>query len=159
MGRIPRFEMEYLLCQPPTRSELPERDARIITFERTSQQSARITVDGREMVQTLVYHSPTGLEFGYGGSGPADTALNILALVVSPKEANRLHQWFKEQMLLKIPREGGRMKMQDVVDWIRARYAFETSDAALMAREKEMQDNLDEIGRLDEEARREEGKS
>lgn len=27
----------------------------------------------------LVLHSPTGMEWGYGGSGPADTALSILA--------------------------------------------------------------------------------
>jgi len=27
----------------------------------------------------VVFHSPTGMEFGYGGSGPADAALSILA--------------------------------------------------------------------------------
>lgn len=27
----------------------------------------------------IVYHSPTGFEWGYAGSGPADLALNILA--------------------------------------------------------------------------------
>lgn len=31
-----------------------------------------------------VHHSPTGYECGYGGSGPADLALNILALFVGP---------------------------------------------------------------------------
>lgn len=30
-----------------------------------------------------VYHSPTGFEIGYGGSGPADLALSILADVYS----------------------------------------------------------------------------
>ena len=29
--------------------------------------------------QRVVYHSPTGFEWGYGGSGPSDLALNILA--------------------------------------------------------------------------------
>jgi hypothetical protein len=28
------------------------------------------------------HHSPTGMEFGYGGSGPADFALNILAIFI-----------------------------------------------------------------------------
>lgn len=28
--------------------------------------------------QNLVHHSPTGFQMGYGGSGPADLALNIL---------------------------------------------------------------------------------
>lgn len=33
----------------------------------------------RSQVPHVVWHSPTGLEYGYGGSGPADTALSILA--------------------------------------------------------------------------------
>jgi hypothetical protein len=53
----------------------------------------------------LVYHSPTGLEWGYPGSGPADLALSILAdyfgesLVdrrrIDRTRAWRLHQQFK----------------------------------------------------------------
>lgn len=30
--------------------------------------------------ERLIYHSPTGLSYGYAGSGPSDLALNILAL-------------------------------------------------------------------------------
>ena len=33
-------------------------------------------VDG--IRQSWVWHSPTGFEWSYGGSGPADLALNIL---------------------------------------------------------------------------------
>ncbi len=33
----------------------------------------------RAQVRQVVWHSPTGLEYGYGGSGPADMALSILA--------------------------------------------------------------------------------
>jgi hypothetical protein len=36
-----------------------------------------VTVDGRKL-RHVVRHSPTGFEFGYGGSGPADLALSIL---------------------------------------------------------------------------------
>jgi len=36
------------------------------------------TVDGRPLYH-VVWHSPTGFEMGYGGSGPADLALSILA--------------------------------------------------------------------------------
>lgn len=32
-----------------------------------------------EGVPQVVYHSPTGVEYGYAGSGPADLALSILA--------------------------------------------------------------------------------
>jgi hypothetical protein len=31
-------------------------------------------------------HSPTGLAWGYGGSGPADFALNILSVFIGQKE-------------------------------------------------------------------------
>lgn len=33
----------------------------------------------RVLVPHVSYHSPSGLEYGYGGSGPADLALSILA--------------------------------------------------------------------------------
>ena len=33
-----------------------------------------------EGVAHVVWHSPTGLEYWYGGSGPADLALSLLAL-------------------------------------------------------------------------------
>jgi len=36
------------------------------------------TVNGQPLIH-IVHHSPTGFEFGYGGSGPADLALSILA--------------------------------------------------------------------------------
>jgi hypothetical protein len=40
-----------------------------------------------ETIQTnvphnIVYHSPTGFEWGYGGSGPAELALNLAELVI-----------------------------------------------------------------------------
>lgn len=42
------------------------------------------------------YHSPTGYNFGYGGSGPADFALNCcLLLCKSKQDAHRIHQKFK----------------------------------------------------------------
>lgn len=47
---------------------------------RTSK-GAVITVDGQPLAprNDLWDHSPTGFEWGYGGSGPAQTALAILA--------------------------------------------------------------------------------
>ena len=40
-------------------------------------------------------HSPTGFEWGYGGSGPAQLALAILAACTTDTEAVRYHQAFK----------------------------------------------------------------
>jgi len=56
-------------------------------------------------VKHIVYHSPDGFECGYGGSGPADLALSILADFTDETERNprrdrpgvamRNHQEFK----------------------------------------------------------------
>jgi hypothetical protein len=79
-----------------------------------------------EFIQELVYHSPDGFEFGYGGSGPSDLALNILNLLVMPKEAVRLHQDFKWQVMGKwFNREGGRLPLNTVKAWIEQHWANE----------------------------------
>lgn len=68
----------------------------------------------------LVVHSPTGFEWGYGGSGPADLALNILARFVDDDTALRLCQAFKWDVVAKIPTEGGVINRADVIAWLRA---------------------------------------
>lgn len=40
-------------------------------------------------------HSPTGFEWGYGGSGPADLAYALLADAVDTATADQLYQDFK----------------------------------------------------------------
>jgi hypothetical protein len=56
-------------------------------------------------------HSPTGFNFGYGGSGPADTALNVCLMFTDKGTANKIHQDFKREFLgydgdrLVIPKE------------------------------------------------------
>jgi len=58
--------------------------------------------------QKIKKHSE-GFEWGYGGSGPADLALNILCLYISREEAeeNGLYQEFKRDFIVKISRGGG----------------------------------------------------
>ncbi|HZV49875.1 MAG TPA: DUF6166 domain-containing protein [Candidatus Dormibacteraeota bacterium] len=41
----------------------------------------------------VVYHSPAGLEFGYGGSGPADLALSLLADLFGERPTRRQLEW------------------------------------------------------------------
>lgn len=52
-------------------------------------------------VQRLeVKHSPTGFNFGYGGSGPADAALNIMLMFCKDRElAHSIYQDFKFKFL------------------------------------------------------------
>ena len=60
--------------------------------------NAHINVIDGENVKPLkhvVRHSPTGFSWGYGGSGPADTALSILTDCLGEKIANSLYGQFK----------------------------------------------------------------
>jgi hypothetical protein len=75
--------------------------------------------------QRLVYHSPTGFEWGYGGSGPADLALNILALFVHPAEAYRLHQAYKWDVIGGVPQVGATIAAASVRAWLRERWEVE----------------------------------
>jgi hypothetical protein len=69
----------------------------------------------------IVLHS-TGFEWGYGGSGPADLALNILYAVTGNKElAMRHYQQFKWDFIAKVPTEGGVIKREDIINWLRQR--------------------------------------
>ncbi len=72
-----------------------------------------------DIPQLFVYHSPDGFEWGYGGSGPSDFALNVLALFIPTPEAWRLHHPYKDAVIAKIPDLGGTIKADDVRDWIR----------------------------------------
>ena len=63
-------------------------------------------------------HSPTGMAWGYGGSGPADFALNALAVYIGSEEAKLYHQDFKWQFVATMPEEGGTIKREDVLRWV-----------------------------------------
>lgn len=72
-----------------------------------------------------VVHSPTGFEFGYGGSGPADLALNILGAFVSAREAWRLHQHFKWEMIASLDQQQFRhvIRGEEIKGWIEGRWS------------------------------------
>ncbi len=67
----------------------------------------------------LIVHSPNGFEWGYGGSGPADLALNILAMFTDRKTAEELHQIFKWDYIAKVPFEGCLIKRNEIRRWLR----------------------------------------
>jgi len=84
--------------------------------------------------QVFRHHSPTGMEWGYVGSGPADFALNIVELFMREypdmpcveiwdkqlvtMQGWRLHQPFKDQFVAKLPREGGVIKGDVIRSWV-----------------------------------------
>jgi hypothetical protein len=80
--------------------------------------------------RTVVCHSPSGFEFGYGGSGAADLALNILQAFLPgreikcqegtkcSREAFLLHQPFKEDFLASSTSDRIRIETPTIKAWI-----------------------------------------
>jgi len=100
-----------------------------------------VTVNGRPL-RHVVRHSPTGMEWGYGGSGPADLALSILtdyfgrcrsrpirgslrgigeiARLVDNAIVDKLYQQFKWDVIAGLPREGWRLTGEQIASWLAA---------------------------------------
>jgi len=86
--------------------------------------------------QRHVHYAPTGFDWGFGGSGPTDLALNVLALFLplapdasgvavrdgsSVSEAAWvLHQAFKYDLIATLPRAGGHISAETIRAWITA---------------------------------------
>ena len=84
----------------------------------------------------VVHHSPTGFEWGYSGSGPADLALNICEMYLRGAGSQgekmkcfrgecftlawKLHQPFKRDFIATAPVEGITYPFQYVKDWFEA---------------------------------------
>ena len=63
-------------------------------------------------------HSPTGIEWGYGGSGPADLALSVLLALTDEQTANALYHRFKHEVIASVPEDGGVLRAADVRGWV-----------------------------------------
>ena len=73
----------------------------------------------RASVPHAARHSPTGIEWGYGGSGPADLALSVLLALTDDRTANALYHRFKHEVVAAVPEEGGVLRAADVRAWVR----------------------------------------
>lgn len=75
-------------------------------------------------------HSPSGLEWGYCGSGPAQLALSILCEVLGdPEAAVQLYQRFKRQVVARLPRGGWLLTYDEVAAWVMAQLGGEPVSA------------------------------
>ncbi len=90
------------------REQLMIQTDRVYQIQRTAQ-GVVCTVNGKPLPLRLDLwnHSPTGFEFGYGGSGPAQLALAILADCCGDEVALSFHQAFKWAVIARIPGPGG----------------------------------------------------
>ena len=63
----------------------------------------------------LGYHSPSGLEWGYGGSGPAQLALALLADALQDDErALRIYQRFKWEVVTSLPDTDWQLSTEEI---------------------------------------------
>lgn len=63
-------------------------------------------------------HSPDGFNWGYGGSGPAQTALAILLVFMPIRMAIELYQRFKFSVVASFPKRGDfkqQVKLRDII--------------------------------------------
>lgn len=81
---------------------------------------AYVNVNGRPLPLRLdiCNHSPDGFEWSYGGSGPAQTALAILAFLYDDEIAQQHYQDFKNQKIAPAPYEGWEMTSEEVDEWL-----------------------------------------
>lgn len=73
--------------------------------------------------RVYVHHSPDGFEWGYGGSGPADLAYNILLLFTDANTVQQHYQDFKWEFIASMPKEGGTISETVICAWLSARTA------------------------------------
>jgi hypothetical protein len=72
----------------------------------------------------IVLHSPTGFNWGYGGSGPADLALNILSVFIGQAAAQILYQDFKREFIAPMPFQGGTIPRKKILDWAKEKAEY-----------------------------------
>jgi hypothetical protein len=104
-GRTLPFEPE--LPETPTRQRMKVYSGR---RDQNGSAMVRVTKDGDShalrLRLDLANHSPTGFEWGYAGSGPAQLALAILADALGDDQAAlRLHQRFKFRIICALKRD------------------------------------------------------
>jgi Family of unknown function (DUF6166) len=77
-------------------------------------------------------HSPDGFEWGYGGSGPAQTALAILLDLFAKDVAASLYQQFKFDVISKIKEDTWTLRASEIVLWVSARLQESEQDNPLL---------------------------
>ena len=89
---------------------------------RRTENGVAVTVDGMALDPRLDLrnHSPTGFEWGYGGSGPAQLALAILADHLGDDSAALAqYQNFKWGVVANLPIESWTLSSEDIDEALR----------------------------------------
>ena len=82
-------------------------------------EEVEVTVDGEPLDRRydLLSASPSGFEYGYGGSGPAQLAIAMLSHAFDDEFAERHYQRFKREVVAELPESGWKLTKQDLDEW------------------------------------------
>ncbi|HHY79747.1 DUF6166 domain-containing protein [Thermoanaerobacter sp. RKWS2] len=72
----------------------------------------------------IIKHSPTGFEWGYGGSGPADLALSILTDAAGYKTAQNFYQNFKWEFVANFPYKEWQLTEEEIRKFLKEKGAL-----------------------------------
>jgi hypothetical protein len=113
-------------------------------------QVEKVTDAGAEPLDLrfdLRRHSPSGAEWGYGGSGPAQLALAIICDVTQDDRlSSRYYQQFKREVVARLPKDGFSLTAEEIRAWIVEKTKGELLDP------KEEFDEEEDLAGGDEEA-------
>lgn len=116
------------LGQPPSTSEETSLTTESTTVYAGSRdpgmpvgEACSVTVDGDSLDcrYDLLSASPSGFEWGYGGSGPAQLAIAILAHAYDDEFAREWYQQFKLDVVAGLPENGWTLRKTDLDEWRR----------------------------------------
>lgn len=65
----------------------------------------------------IVKHSPTGLAWGYAGSGPADLALSLLTDVIGREEAEKYYRDYTLECVANFPHGRWQVTSDEIKEW------------------------------------------
>jgi len=98
-------------------------DAADLPFDQTTRDIVcRRNPDGStsfNFPHKIKHHSPTGMEWGYSGLGPADFALNCLLMFVPEGIAREHYQQFKFKFVAGLAQEGGTIPGRDIQSFLK----------------------------------------
>ena len=111
--------------------EAPEEMQDIVLWRdaRGTARASMGTAEGAPLPH-VVRHSPTGFEWGYGGSGPSDLALSVLTAVAGAETAERYYRALVAEVITRVPRSGGLLRAERARDWIRRQEAAQTEQTS-----------------------------
>lgn len=84
----------------------------------------------------LQNHSPTGFEWGYGGSGPAQLALALLLDYYGADAAQQTYHFFKSQVVARMPAGEWELTGSEIQFWMQTNIDNSEQEASAYFSEK-----------------------